>query len=223
MNIGGLRVLAAQHVDITPNLRHIEAYTTSGLLSVLWHGDRRARRVVLAAGGAMGGLLGPGGGFYHWLGEELVPRGISTMRVSYRRPNDLGACIDDVVAAGLMAENEGAECFVTVGHSFGGAVALNVALTPGPLADSTKGVALLATQSAGCEGAAGIGTRPLLLVHGTHDQILPVWASEAVNEISGGRGDLRIVDGGDHLLGDLASRALLRELLPRWIETAFAG
>ena len=164
----------------------------------------------------------PADAFYHWLGEELASRGIATIRVSYRRPNDLPACVDDLVAAGLLAENEGAESYVSVGHSFGGAVALNVALPPGALADATKGVALLATQSAGCEGAAGIGTRPLLLVHGTHDQILPVFASEAVHEIAGGRGDLRIVEGGDHLLGDTASRALLRELLPGWIESAFA-
>ena len=59
MNVGGLRVLGMQNVEIDPQLRHLEVFTTGGLLTLLWHGPENAREVVLCGGGAMGGLLGP--------------------------------------------------------------------------------------------------------------------------------------------------------------------
>ncbi len=49
-------------------LRHIEIYTVSGLVTLMWHGKAESDRVVLCAGGAMGGLLGPGDSFFHELG-----------------------------------------------------------------------------------------------------------------------------------------------------------
>ena len=57
----------------------------------------------MACGGAMGGLLGPANGLYQFLGDTLGEHGIATLRVSYRRPNDLDACVLDAGAAGEMA------------------------------------------------------------------------------------------------------------------------
>ena len=88
MNIGPLRVLAVQAVDVTASLRHVEIYTSSGLVTMLWHGPENAERAVLAVGGAMGGLLGPADGYYQYLGDTLAAQGIGTVRISYRRPND---------------------------------------------------------------------------------------------------------------------------------------
>lgn len=221
MNIGPLRVLGVQHVDVTPTLQHVEIYTMSGLLTLLWHGSRRADRVALMGGGAMGGLLGPAGGFYHWLGDRLAERGMGAIRVSYRQPNQLGACVGDMVAAGMLAEREGAEAFVTLGHSFGGAVAVGAAIEPSPLADAIKGVCTFATQSAGCEEAGLLRGRPLVLFHGDRDEILPVWASMAVNELAGGHGELVVLPGAGHLLGENGADAVLRDRVPAWIESAF--
>ena len=134
MNVGPLRVLAVQHVEITPELRHLEIFTMSGLVTMLWHGPDNAERVVLMCGGAMGGLLGPADGLYHDLGVTLAAQGIGSIRVGYRRPNDLDSCVGDVVAAAMLAEREGAERFVTIGHSFGGAVAVGAAIDPSPVA-----------------------------------------------------------------------------------------
>src|SRR5262249_59308988 len=86
-----LRVLAKQDVLVTPALRHIEGFTLEGLLTFLWHGDPGAERVVLMCGGAMGGLLGPAKGLYHDLGETLAAQGVGSIRIGYRRPNDLPA------------------------------------------------------------------------------------------------------------------------------------
>ena len=70
-----------------------------GLLTVLWHGPRDAERIVVACGGAMGGLLGPSGGLYQRLGETLADAGVGMLRVGYRKPNDLDRCTIDLCAA----------------------------------------------------------------------------------------------------------------------------
>ena len=72
-----LEALAVQEVDLSPELRHVEIFTMRGLLTVLWHGPRDAKHVVVAGGGAMGGLLGPAGGLYQRLGEALAEQVIA--------------------------------------------------------------------------------------------------------------------------------------------------
>jgi len=209
--LGQLGVLAVQDVNITPRMRHLELFTRTGLLTVLWHGPRDADAALIACGGAMGGLLGPANGLFQFLGDELGARGIATLRVSYRRPNDLDACVIDAGAASEMAIAEGARSLVVMGHSFGGAVAINAAAHLGALA---PGVVTLSTQSAGCEIAGMIADRELLLVHGGRDELLPVWASEVVKEIAG-TGELVVYPPAGHLLLECADE--LRELLPGWI------
>jgi len=140
-------------VELSPTLRHLEIYTMRGLLTVLWHGPLDAERVVLMSGGAMGGMLGPAGGLYPDLGERFAADGIGTMRVGYRKPNDLVRCVHDVAAAGDLATRAGARRFVTVGHSFGGAVALQAGMV---LGEHCRGIVTLATQSAGCEDAGNL-------------------------------------------------------------------
>jgi len=209
--LGRIGVLAVQDVAVTPTLRHIELFTRSGLLTVLWHGPRDAAAALVACGGAMGGLLGPSNGLFQHLGDVLGERGIATLRVSYRRPNDLEACTVDAGAACEMAMAEGAREIVVMGHSFGGAVAVGCAAYAGEV---VRGVVTLSTQSAGCEIAPMIADRELLLIHGGRDEILPVWASEVVREMAG-TGELIVHPTAGHLL--LECEAELKELLPDWV------
>lgn len=208
-----LRVLAKQDVLITPGLRHIEGFTFEGLLTFLWHGDPANERVVLMCGGALGGLLGPAEALYHDLGETFAAAGIGSIRVGYRRPNDLDACVLDVAGAADLAHRNGARRFVVMGHSFGGAVAVNAGIALRPM---VSGVVTLSTQSAGCEGAAAL-RRPLLLLHGDRDELLPVMASQAVQALAG-TGELVVLPGAGHLLVEAA--ADLRARLGRWITDA---
>lgn len=207
-----LGVLARQQAELAPGLRHVELFTMQGLLTVLWHGPPDADRAVIAVGGAMGGLLGPADGLYQDLGSSFAAQGIATLRVAYRRPNDFGVCVHDALAVADIAARQGAERFVTVGHSFGGAVAVQLGMAMG---DYTKGVVTLATQSAGCEDAEGLAETPMLLVHGDRDEILPPFASEVVHQLAGGHGELVIVPGAGHLLSEAGE--LLRERLSDWI------
>lgn len=209
-----LGVLAVQEKELAPGLRHVEVYTWQGLLTLLWHGDAAAERVVVAGGGAAGGLLGPADGLYHDLGVALAEQGVGTIRVSWRRPNDIPTCSHDMAAACEMAAVRGGRRFVTMGHSFGGAIALRVAVAfPG----FVRGVVTLATQSAGCEGAAGLDGRPLLLFHGDRDELLPPHVSETVHALAGGHGELVVLPDTGHLMTEAADelRSRLLEWLPR--------
>ena len=138
------------------------------------------------------------------------------MRIGWRKPNDLDACCVDMAAAVQLLVGSGAERVVTMGHSFGGAVAVRVAVG---LPEMVAGVVTFATQSAGCEVAGGLMGRPLLMFHGDNDSILPSDASEVVRAIAGG-GDLRIMEGDDHLLAK--SHDVMLEDTLAWIEQVFA-
>lgn len=209
-----LQPLASQEVEVTERLRHVEIYTLGGLLTLLWHGDPAAEHLVIACGGAMGGLLGPANGIYHDLGLRFAEHGIGLVRVGYRKPNDLDLCVHDLVAVAELGARRGARRFVTMGHSFGGAVAIRAAIV---LGDDAAGVVTLATQSAGCEEAERLGTTPLLLFHGERDELLPPQASELVQMLTGG--ELVVFPDAGHLLTEAADD--LRERLGSWIPARF--
>lgn len=213
-----LGILATQEIEVTPGLRHIEIYTWKGLLTLLWHGERDAERVVLAGGGAAGGLLGPAEGLYHDLGVTLAEQGIGTVRVGWRRPDDIPSCSHDMAAAAELAAVNGARRFVTMGHSFGGAIAVRVAVA---FPDLVVGVVGLAAQSAGCENASGLAGRPLLLLHGDRDELLPPHVSETVNMLAGGHGEMEILTDTGHLMAE--SKEYLREKLGVWIPARLDG
>lgn len=208
-----LRALATQQVTVAPGLDHVEVFTLGGLLTLLWHGTGEEDAVVVCCGGAMGGLLGPADGLYHDLGVALAEQGIATVRVGWRTPNDLDECTHDLLAALELAVRRGARTAVTVGHSFGGAVAVRA----GVLADDlVAGVATLATQSAGCEVADRLAGRPVLCLHGDADELLPPMCSELVAGLAGG--ELVVLPGAGHLLTQ--ARAEVRERLLTWIPGA---
>lgn len=210
--VDALGVIASQSAMVTDSLRHVELFTMRGLVTMLWHEvpDRATAGAIVACGGAMGGLLGPADGLYQRIGEQWSSRGVPVVRVSYRRPNDLDACCLDVAAAVQMVQQAGASRVVVMGHSFGGAVAVRV----GVAMDEVAGVVTFATQSAGCEIAAGLRGRPLLLFHGDADEILPAQSSEIVAAMAG-HGEVVICPGDGHLLGK--SKHLMMERLDEWI------
>lgn len=213
-------LIGHQDVAVTERLDHYELFSWDGLLSLLWHhdGNRPNANAVLCCGGALGGVLGPAGGLYHDLGTRFALDGTAiTIRVGYRVPNDLERCVFDVLAAAQLAAQHGAERFVVVGHSFGGAVAIQAAVA---LAERCAGVVTLATQSAGCEVGEQLpeaGT-PVLLLHGDRDTILPYHASQLVHMLTGG--ELHILPGADHRLDAAADE--LRTRLGEWIPRQLA-
>jgi fermentation-respiration switch protein FrsA (DUF1100 family) len=210
-----LRPLASSDVDVTSTYSHREVYTTRGLLTVLRHRTPAGAAVkpaaVVACGGAMGGVLGPGHGLYHLLGERWAARGVEFVRVGYREPNNLDLCAHDLACGVEIARDAGAERVVVMGHSFGGAVAVRTAVI---MPVSVAGVVTFATQSAGCEVAGALAGRPLLLFHGDRDELLPPEASQVVAAIAG-HGDVVVLPGDGHMLAK--SDDVIVERLDEWL------
>jgi pimeloyl-ACP methyl ester carboxylesterase len=212
-----LGIMASSQGLLSPTLRQVEMYTRRGLLSLLWHEPTELTRNIgiVMMGGAMGGTLGPGNGLYNDLGHSLAEYGVSSIRLSYRKPNDLDSCCVDAAAAVQLLIGSGVDRVVLMGHSFGGAVAIRVAVG---LSEMVAGVVTFATQSAGCEIAGGLQGKPLLMFHGDNDSILPAEASEMVRTIAG-TGDLRIMEGDDHLLTN--SHDHMFEEVLKWLKNIF--
>ncbi len=207
--------MAKTDVAIGDNSRLIEIYTMQGLLQLWWFGEPGATDVALMGGGAMGGVSGPGRSLYPTLGRLLAAQGRAAIAVNYRKPGDLGRSLLDVCAAADLALRNGAKRFVVLGHSFGGAVAVQAACT---FAAHTAGVVTLATQSAGCEKAGDLGDVPLLLLHGERDSILGPENSLMVQSLAG-RGDLRTFPGTDHLMVEAADE--IEAICGAWIVERF--
>ena len=210
--LGSLQVLARSSAELAPGLEHVEIYTPHGLLTVFAHRPADPpRAAVVTCGGAIGGVLGPGHALFHLLGTTWPGRGVGVYRVGYRVPNDLDRCAHDVACAVEMALDDGADRVVVMGHSFGGAVAVRVAVV---MTAEVAGVVTFATQSAGCEVAGALAGRPLLLFHGDRDELLPMQASEMVQMIAGD-GELVVLPGDGHLLG--RSDDVMVERLDVWL------
>ena len=209
-----LHPLASTQVEVTPTFRHRETYTRRGLLTALTHepvaGTARPAAIV-ACGGALGGVLGPGHALYHALGERWAARGVRFVRVGYREPNNLDLCAHDLACGVELARDAGAERVVVMGHSFGGAVAVRCAVV---MPVSVVGVVTFATQSAGCEVAGALAGTPLLLFHGDRDELLPPEASHVVAAIAG-HGEVVMLPGDGHLLG--RSDEVITERLDEWL------
>lgn len=206
-----LAPMAIDEVELSDGTRHAEFYTMRGLLSVYWSGPEDADTVVVAMGGAMGGVLGPAKSIYHDLSQLLPQHGIGVLRVGYRKPGDLETSLIDVAAAAELAGNAGATRFAFLGHSFGGAVAVQAGAM---LREHTVGVVTFATQSAGCEAAQYLGDVPLLLLHGDRDRILGPENSSMVQMMAGG-GEIMILPGADHLLVEAATE--IRTKIESWL------
>jgi pimeloyl-ACP methyl ester carboxylesterase len=198
--------------DRSASLIHEEIYTRRGLLTMLIHAPVTAGpAAIVAGGGALGGLLGPGHGLYHQLGASWAARGVRFVRVGYREPNNLDLCAHDLACGVETARDAGAERVVLFGHSFGGAAAIRAAVV---MPASVVGVVTFATQSAGCEVAGALGGKPLLLFHGDRDELLPADASYMVQAIAG-CGEVVILPGDGHVLA--RSDAAITERLDEWL------
>jgi acetyl esterase/lipase len=219
-----LDILDVTEIEIGEDTRHTEVVTRTGLLGLIWHGrPDETGRVVVTCGGMFGGFHGPARGLFRDLGVTLAQVGVCTVRVDYRLPGHLAPCTFDLGAAMDLATRRGAERFVTVGHSFGGAVAIGAAVQMPTL---VVGVVALASQSAGVvpipqapgDGhARPLGDRPFLLLHGDRDEVIPPEVSETLREFAG-HGEVVRLAGASHRLNEAADE--LRSRLPPWLVMA---
>lgn len=167
---------------------------------------------VLMVGGVGGGFDSPARGLYERLSAELLTTGRAALRVRFRDPRDLDDCTTDVRAGIAVLAEHGVTRTALVGHSFGAAVVIRAAAAEPRVAT----VITLAAQSHGADAAALLGTRPLLLVHGTADRVLPASCSAWIAEIASGPAELVLVDGAAH--GFDADAEHVDELVRGWLD-----
>jgi hypothetical protein len=147
----------------------LRLHTNAGAIETRYHAADSGDVAVLWVFGAGGGLGGPAGGLYPRLAERLVPHGVASLRMDYRRPGDLSACVLDALVGIGYLRTRGRTRAVLVGHSFGGAVAISA----GVESADVVAVAALSSQTAGALHIADLSPRPVLLMHGTADEVLP--------------------------------------------------
>ncbi len=193
--------------------------TTRGEINGILHTCEGEPGAVIYVGGALGGLEGPADGLYPRLAHELSrPGGMTGLRLHYRKPGAFEECVLDVLGGVSFLRGVGAQRVVLVGHSFGAAVVIKA----GELSDAVVGVAALSPQLYGTRTVERLAPRPLLLVHGTADQILDAEASRDIYARAKEPKRLELYDGAGHGLGSCAEE--LYELAKGWLlETIAVG
>jgi hypothetical protein len=154
---------------------------------------------VIFLGGAGGGVRGPANHIYETIGEELVAAGVTSLRVEYREPGEFEECVVDALAGTSFLKGIGATEAVVVGHSFGGAVAIKA----GELNELISGVVAMSSQRFGTQTVEQL-KKPLLLIHGSKDEILDQAASQDIFERAVEPKRLEILDGAGHGLLEVA-------------------
>ncbi len=176
-----------------PGWIRVELDTTRGMIDLLMAAKEGSTGVAVFLSGAGGGDRGPANDLFVRLGEDLVEQGYSAVRVRYREAGEFEECVADAMAACSFLKAVGAERVVLVGHSFGGAVAVKA----GELSDLTKAVCSMSTQRYGTFEVEDLG-KPLLLIHGSRDEVLDQAASRDVYERARDPKRLVILEGSGH-------------------------
>ena len=207
-----LEALTVEEVEIAPQFRHLEIYTLRGLLTLLWHGPTDAEEVLLTCGGGMGSLLGPAD-------APLPPPRRDSSRtvgsepsgsVTANRTISPGACTtsprpqtwrDGAVRAGLSSWDTRSE--------------VRSRSRPAPCSASIAGAWSRSRPSRrDARSLSELRETPLLLFHGTADEILPPETSAVVQALAG-HGGIVLLPGAGHLLSEAADE--IRERLTEWI------
>ena len=190
---------------------HVMLETDRGPVECRFHPASKGDTAVVWVFGAGGGLGGPAGGLYPRLAGQLVPDGVASLRLDYRRPGDLAESVFDTLAGIAYVGTRGRRRVVLVGHSFGGAVVI----TAGAASDAVIAVAALSSQSYGTGAVGSLSPRPLLLLHGSADEVLPDRASRDIYARAREPKQLKLYPGCRHGL-DQCRDELDRDLLA-WI------
>ena len=186
--------------------------TTRGPIECLLHrAPGGGETAVLWAPGARGGFGGPADGLYADLARELAGRGIASLRLDYRHAANLDESTLDVLAGIWYLAGIGRTRTALVGHSFGGGVVISAAR----YSSHVRAVVALASPTLGAEDVVLLRPRPLLVVHGEADAVLPVANAELIHGWASGPKRLVTYAGAGHGLREC--RAELRALLLDWL------
>ncbi|HJU11640.1 MAG TPA: hypothetical protein VJ728_12225 [Candidatus Binataceae bacterium] len=190
-----LRILGVERGDEVAGARKFLIRTSRGEIPIIVHTAENASRVALCVCGAIGGFDGPAM-LYPRLGLTMPHTGYAIARMNYRYPNEFDECVLDILGALTFVGSMGHERAALIGHSFGGAVVINA----GTLSPLVTTVVAISSQLAGAHVVSELAPKPLLLIHGTADRILPDECSRMLYERAREPKELKLFDGADHRL-----------------------
>ncbi len=205
-----LRILGVEPGEEIAGARWLTIRSNRGPIPLILHAAQDAGRAVLCVSGAIGGFDGPAA-LYARLGLEMPGTRLSVARLNYRTPNEFGECLLDALAALNFLKATGHRRAALVGHSFGGAVAINA----GTLSPTVATVIAISSQLGGAHVVGGLAPRPLLLIHGTADTILSHESSQAIYERAREPKTLRLFRGADHRFSEVGDE--LFETVKDWL------
>jgi fermentation-respiration switch protein FrsA (DUF1100 family) len=146
-----------------------------------------------------------------------MEEGITSLRLSYRRPDSFMHSMVDVLAGVSYLQDQGYQRVALVGHSLGGAVVV----AAGALSDAVVTVVGLASQTYGAQYPHLLAPRPILLVHGEDDTNLGPYCSKLIYELSEEPKELVLYPGAGHSLREC--REELHPLLKTWLVEKLKG
>ena len=177
------------------NQEQVVINTSDGNIECIFH-DAGSKRGIIWLCGALGGFDGPSFGIFKILSERMVEDDFSSLRLHYRYPGDFEECVLDVLMGVDFLKQRGVNEVALVGHSFGGAVAIQA----GTMSKETKAVVGLASQTYGAQLVAKLAPRPLLLIHGERDRNLSADCSRYIYQWAQEPKELRILKNNGHFL-----------------------
>lgn len=190
--------------------------TTQGANRARYHAGVKDATAALWIFGAGGGLGGPAGGIYERMARRLAPE-TASLQLDYRCPGKLDSCVLDVLLGIEYLKSRGHGRVILVGHSFGGAVAINAAV----VSTGVIAVAALSSQTYGAANVARISPRPILFAHGEEDEVLPYTCSVTLFTNAREPKVLKLYPGCRHGLDD-CSEQLDRDL-QSWLAHVLAS
>jgi alpha-beta hydrolase superfamily lysophospholipase len=205
-----LRITGVEPGDEIAGARKVTIATTRGSIPLVLHSAAEKGRAALCVSGAMGGFDGPSM-LYPRLGLEMPKRGLTVARLDYRAPNEFGECLVDAMAALTFLGGIGNERVALIGHSFGGAVAINA----GTISPIVTTVIALSSQLAGAHVAGELAPKPLLLIHGGADSILSHESSQALYDRAGEPKTIKILPGVGHGFAEASDEVFA--LVSEWL------
>jgi|TARA_B100000809_G_scaffold131896_1_gene129616 alpha/beta superfamily hydrolase len=191
--------------------------TNRGDFAAILHRVPDADQAVIWVCGARGGFGGPGPGTYARMSEKFKDEGITSLRLDYRRANDVFECALDLLAGVSYLKSAGHKPVVVVGHSFGGAVVI----AAGANSAHIKGVVALSPQTYGAGMAGNVAPRKLLVVHGKADTRLAFACGQQIYDMANEPKELVLYEGAEHRLEEC--RDDLESLLGQWIPETLAA
>ena len=192
-------------------------HTNRGDIASIFHEAPDSHQAVIWVCGARGGFGGPGPDTYARLSEEFIDRGITSLRLDYRQPNEVAECALDLLVGVSFLKGTGYDPVVVVGHSFGGAVVI----AAGAASSHITGVVALSPQTFGAQRASQLSPRSLLVVHGKADTRLTYSCAVQIHDWAREPKQLVLYEGAEHGLREC--REELEDLLRQWIPDTLAA